>query len=66
MRPFEKSIESAIWCKLSINSRNVENKPTSNENKSDSPRVGRNGWEREEEKEMEELKKDSIVEVPKM
>ena len=46
VRYFEKSIESAIQCKLSIHLRNVENKPTSNENRSDSPRVGRNGRER--------------------
>ena len=41
LRPFEKLVESAFQSKLSINSRNVERKYTSNENKSDSSRGGR-------------------------
>ena len=41
LRSFEKLVESAFQSKLSINSKNVERKYTSNENKSDSSRGGR-------------------------
>ena len=46
LRHSEKSVESAFQSKISLNSRNVERKPISNENRSDSSRGGRIGWGR--------------------
>ena len=43
LRHSEKSVESAFQSKISLNSRNVERKPISNENRSDSSRGGRTG-----------------------
>ncbi|RVW55367.1 Retrovirus-related Pol polyprotein from transposon TNT 1-94 [Vitis vinifera] len=43
LRHSEKSVESAFQSKISLNSINVERKPISNENRSDSSRGGKTG-----------------------
>ena len=43
LRHSKKSVESVFQSKISLNSRNVERKPISNENRSDSSRSGKTG-----------------------